>query len=154
MFKRAALRMITVVLINMLGYSLIYGQKQAQSTPEDGTRLIYGQPLPFSQDDRDRLIRVETKVEALDQRIDEMNLRIDDLRGEMRDLKTFMLWGFGILFGGMGILITVVIWDRRTALSPVIRRNKELEERVETVFKEYAKIEPKFAKILKAEGLM
>jgi hypothetical protein len=47
-----------------------------------------------------------------------------------------------------------VIWDRRTALSPVIRRNKELEERVETVFKEYAKIEPKFAKILKAVGLL
>jgi hypothetical protein len=81
-----------------------------------------------------------------------MNHRIDDLRGEMNDLKTFMLWGFGILFGGMAVLMTVVIWDRRTALSPVIRRNKELEDRVETIFKEYSRVEPKFAKILKAAG--
>jgi predicted PurR-regulated permease PerM len=129
------------------------------------TSQIYGKDIPFTQEDRDRLIRLETKIEAIDQRIgsveqnvnqriDDMNQRIDDLRGEMNDLKTFMLWGFGILFGGMAVLMTVVIWDRRTALSPVIRRNKELEERVETVFKEYAKIEPKFAKILKAVGLM
>lgn len=146
MLKRTAPGIITVVFITMLSFAFIYGQ-QVQSTPEDRNRLTYGQQLLFSQDDRNRLIRVETKVEALDQ-------RIDDLREEMRDLRTFMLWGFGILFGAMGGLMTIVIWDRRTALSPVIRRNKELEERVETVFKEYAKIEPKFAKILKSEGLM
>lgn len=124
------------------------------------TSLGYGKDIPFTQEDRDRLIRLETKVEegykSLNQRIDNVdksvNQRIDDLRDEIRDLKTFMLWGFGILFGGMALLITVVIWDRRTALSPVIRRNKELEDRVETIFKEYSKIEPKFAKILKATG--
>jgi len=122
------------------------------------TSQSYGKEIPFTQEDRDRLIRLETKVEeghrSLNQRIDDMNQRIDDLRGEMNDLKTFMLWGFGILFGGMAVLMTVVIWDRRTALSPVIRRNKELEERVETVFKEYAKIEPKFAKVLKTIGFL
>ncbi len=127
------------------------------------TSLGYGKDIPFTQEDRDRLIRLETKIEAIDQRIgsveqnvnlriNDVNQRIDDLRGEMNDLKTFMLWGFGILFGGMALLITVVIWDRRTALSPVIKRNKELEDRVETIFKEYSKIEPKFAKILKAVG--
>ena len=103
MFKRTLIGIITVVLITMLSFSFIYGQ-QVQSTQEDRNKLIYGQQMPFSQDDRDRLIRLETKVEALDQ-------RIDDLREEMRDLRTFMPWGFGILFGGMAVLITVVIWD-------------------------------------------
>jgi len=154
MLKRIVIVIIAVVLIKMLAFSFIYGQQQVQSTQEDRNRLTYGQQLQFSQDDRDRLIRLETKVEALDQRIDDMNLRIDDLRGEMHDLKTFMLWGFGILFGAMGGLMAIVIWDRRTALSPVIRRNKQLEDRMETVFKEYAKVEPKFARILKAVGLM
>lgn len=45
-----------------------------------------------------------------------------------------MLWGFGILFGGMGILIGLVIWDRRIDLSPGIRKtrreNPQLEERI------------------------
>jgi len=152
MLKRTLVVMTTIFIMTMFSFSIIYGQE-----------------VPFKQEDRDRLIRLETKIEALDQRIgsveqninqriggveQSMNQRIDDLKEAMRDLRTFMLWGFGILFGGMGILISVVIWDRRTALSPVIRRNKELEERVETVFKQYAKIEPKFAKILKSEGFI
>jgi len=33
------------------------------------------------------------------------------------NLQTFMLWGFGILFSGMGILIGLVMWDRRTAIT-------------------------------------
>jgi len=55
----------------------------------------------------------------------------------------------------MGILMTVVIWDRRTALSPVIRRSRELEEReekLERVLREYAKVEPKFDEVLKSVG--
>lgn len=40
-----------------------------------------------------------------------------------------MFWGFGILFAGMFTLVVFVLWDRRTALSPAIRKNKELEER-------------------------
>jgi len=35
----------------------------------------------------------------------------------------------------MGGFMTIVIWDLRTALSPVIRRNKQLEERIEKIFK-------------------
>ena len=44
------------------------------------------------------------------------------------DLKALILWGFGILFGGMGLLIGFVIWDRRTALEPVAKKYRELEE--------------------------
>ncbi|MFN3599289.1 MAG: hypothetical protein ACK4VK_06105, partial [Aquificaceae bacterium] len=63
--------------------------------------LSHAKEVPYTQEDRDRLIRVEVKVEALDKRMDIMQKQIDDL-------KTFMLWGFGILFGGMGILIGLV----------------------------------------------
>lgn len=86
--------------------------------------FILAREIPYTQEDRDRLIRVEEGLNAVNKRIDDMNKRIDDLREEIRDLKNFMLWGFGILFGGMGILIGLVIWDRRTALSPRYEENQ------------------------------
>ncbi len=114
----------------------------------------YAKEIPFTQDDRDRLIRLETKV---DEGQKALNQRIDDLREEVKDLKTFMLWGFGILFGGMGILIGFVIWDRRTALAPAVKKNKELEEReekIEMALKELAKKDPNVAEALKHVGLL
>jgi len=38
-----------------------------------------------------------------------------------------MFLGVWNTFGGMGILIGFVIWDRRTVLAPAIKKNKELE---------------------------
>jgi len=116
--------------------------------------VSFAKAIPFTQDDRDRLIRLETKVDegfkATNQRIDDLNRRIDGLQ-------TFMLWGFGILFGGMGILIGFVIWDRRTALAPAIKKYKELEEKeekIEKVLKELAEKDPKIAEALKHVGLL
>jgi len=81
---------------------------------------IYSKEIPYTLEDRERLIRLEEGIKFVNQ-------RIDDVKEEIRDLKTFMLWGFGILFSGMGILMGFVLWDRRTAISPVIKRTKELE---------------------------
>ncbi|UCE06121.1 MAG: hypothetical protein JSW07_21480 [bacterium] len=100
MYKRSVILLITILPLIIISFSFSYGQE-----------------VPFTQDDRDRLIRIETKVEALEKRIgsveqsvnqwmesveQSMNQRIDDLRSDMRDLRTFMLLGFGILFGAMG----------------------------------------------------
>lgn len=105
--------------------------------------ISFAKEVSFTQDDRERLIRLETKVEGIEKRID--------------DLRVFMLWGFGILFGGMGILIGFVIWDRRTALAPAVRKYRELEEReerMERALKELAEKDPKVAEVLKHVGLL
>ncbi|MBI5186971.1 MAG: hypothetical protein HZA01_14770 [Nitrospinae bacterium] len=76
---------------------------------------------------------------------------------QISDLKDFMLWGFGVLFAGMFTLIGFVLWDRRTALAPAIKKNRELEEReerVEKALKEYAYKEPRLAEILRGAGIM
>ncbi len=145
----------TIILMTILAMTLL-GSYKSVMAKTGGSREV-----PFTQDDRERLIRLETKVEegqkALNQRIDDINRRIDDLRGEMKELKAFMLWGFGILFGGMGIVIGFVIWDRRTALAPAIKKNKELEERgekIEKALKELATKDPKVAEALKHAGLL
>ena len=112
----------------------------------------------FTQKDRERLIRLETKVEegqkALQRQITDLSLTT---QRQTTDLRTLILWGFGILFGGMGLLIGFVIWDRRTALEPVARKYRELEEQGEKynrALKEYAKVEPKLAEILRSLNLL
>ena len=57
----------------------------------------------------------------------------------------------------MGMLIGFVIWDRRTALAPAIKKYKELEERgdlLEKALKEFARQEPRLAELLRTLRLM
>lgn len=123
----------------------------------------------FSQEDRERLIRLETKVEegqkSLQRQIDGLSAAMQrqmdglsvGLQRQIDDLRTLLLWGFGILFGGMGLLIGFVIWDRRTALEPVIRKNRDIEDKEEKflkVLKEYSNVEPKLAEILRSFNLL
>lgn len=120
--------------------------------------IVYSKEIPFTQDDRDRLIRVEIKLDegykSLQRQIEEGDR---SLQRQIDDLKTFMLWGYGILFGGMGILIGFVIWDRRTALAPAIKKTlsiEEREERIEKALKDLAKEDGRVAKALKNAGLL
>lgn len=122
-----------------------------------------------------RFTRVEEGQKALEKRIDDMrddinnmrdgiNRRIDDLRSEikgdieeLRGLVYVALGGIITLIGAIIALIGFVIWDRRTAITPVVRRTRELEEDRETVWKvlkEYAKREPQFAEVLRIAGLL
>jgi len=56
------------------------------------------------------------------------------------------------------MLTEFVTWDRRTAIATAINKKyKELEERLELIEKalrEYAKVEPKLAEILRSMRLM
>lgn len=120
--------------------------------------LTFSEEVSFTKEDRDRLIRLEVKLEKsykfLQKQIDEVS---KSLQKQIDDLRTFMLWGFGILFGGMGLLIGFVIWDRRTAVAPVARGQRELEERsekIEKAFKELAKHDSRVAEILRNVGLL
>ena len=99
---------------------------------------VYSAPIPYSQDDRDRLIRLEEKANNLEKRMDQM--------------QTFMLWGFGILFGGMSMMIGFVLWDRRTALAPAVKKQQELEEREEKLEKALKLLAQKDKKIAASRG--
>ena len=80
-----------------------------------------------------------------------------NLQVKIDGLRDLLLGGFAIMFTGMFALIGFVIWDRRTALSPVISKTKELEEREDLtmrIFKEYARKEPRMADALRALGVL
>jgi hypothetical protein len=77
------------------------------------------------------------------------NLRIDDFKSNVNrrvdELQTFKYQGFGILFSMMMVLMGFVLWDRRTAITPLERRTRWMEE----ALIEFAKTDPAFKEILR-----
>ncbi len=82
------------------------------------------------------------------------------IRGEIKALRDLVY----VVISGIFILISFVLWDRRTTLNPIIRKHKELEERddrleekenrIERALKEMATQNPDVAKALKSVGLI
>ena len=100
------------------------------------------------------LTRLEEGQKYLRDEIKSIRSEIKELSDE---LKGFMLWGFGITFAGIFALIGFVLWDRRTAIAPVIRETKDLierEQKIERVLKEYAREEPRLKEIMKRGGML
>ncbi len=98
----------------------------------------------------ERLARLEEGQKALRNELKGVR---NELKGDIQDLRGLMY----VVLGGMIALIGFVIWDRRSALSPVTTRTRELEEdrdRTLRVLKEYARKEPKLAEIMKSLGLL
>lgn len=128
------------------------------------TCKAWSKDVPYTLEDRDRLIRIETKIEGFDKRFEQIDKRFeqadkrsDGIERRLERLETVMMWGFGLLFTTMIGLVGFVLWDRRTALAPAIRKNKELEEReekVEKALKEMATKDPRVAEALRHVGLL
>lgn len=116
----------------------------------------------------ERLTRVEEGIKGLQHQIadfkDSTNKQITEVKDGQKTLEG-RIGGLGgridnLIYAVLGCfvaLIGIVIWDRRTALSPAIRKNKELEDRedkLEKALKEYAFKEPRLAEILRNVGIM
>ena len=63
-------------------------------------------------------------------RFDDVNRRFDDMNGRFDDLKGLLY----VILAGIFALFGFVLWDRRTALSPAIKKTRELEEKEEMKF--------------------
>ena len=81
--------------------------------------------VPFTTNDRDRLIRVEVKLEELDKRFEQLDKRFEqiDKRFEQIDkrfeqMMTFMWMLTAIFIGITAITIGFAVWDRRTMIRP------------------------------------
>ncbi|MFN3599740.1 MAG: hypothetical protein ACK4VK_08430, partial [Aquificaceae bacterium] len=125
--------------------------------------LSMAKEVPFTQEDRDRLIRLEVKVEegqkalqaqidglqrqvdGLQRQVDGLQKQIDELRSDFRTYMSVVLGALFTIIVGIIALIGFVLWDRRTAISPVVKKTKELEDRsdkIEKVLKSLAKRNP------------
>ena len=122
----------------------------------------------FTQEDRDRLIRLEatlqTFMQQVDKRFEQVDKRIEDLREDMNKRFEQMMTFLWILAGIFTALVAAVIgfayWDRRT----IIRRAKEeaMEEMkkegllrsIIQVLKDIAPDNPKLAESLRKYNLL
>jgi hypothetical protein len=130
----------TIIFMTILAMTLLVSYKSVMAKTDNSREV------PFTQDDRDRIIRLEEGQKSLQQQI-----------SDLRNLVYVVLGGIIGLLAGMVGMVGFVIWDRRTAVAPVARKSKELEEReelIEKALKEYAKVEPRLAEILKSLRLM
>jgi len=119
--------------------------------------------VPFTLEDRDRIIRTEQKVESLR---NEMNARFEGVdqkfeamnqKFEAMDKKIEVLyWGFGIVITLILFLFGYIIFDRKTGIKVLERETNEMKishKQLIFVLKEYAKENPKLADLLKNASL-
>ena len=89
------------------------------------------------------IARLEAKVEEGQKSLQK---QIDDLRS--------LLY---VILAGMFALVGFILWDRRTALAPAVKRVEILEKReenLERVLKEFAIKEPRLTEALKTAGIL
>ena len=101
------------------------------------------QAVPFTLADRDRIMRTEQRLDALEKSIDQ---RFDAQNDKLNDIHTMLYF----LLGSMIALMGFVLWDRRTAVAPVQREQKKLIKALE----KYSDTEPKLAHILRETGIL
>ena len=138
----------------------------------------------FTQEDRARLIRTETKLEELekrmvegfeqvdkrfeqvDKRFEQIDKRFEQIDKRFEDNFTYM--GYLItLFGGMfAAIVAFALWDRRTMIRPFERKVSEIENEILKLKKDknsgkmlaalrdLAKTDLKLAEILKSHNLL
>lgn len=107
--------------------------------------------IPFTLDDRDRIIRTEQKVEALNAKID---FKVDSLRSEMNarfDQLFSFLWAIiGIFTTMMVSIFGFAFWDRKLSLAPLKNENTKTLN----ALRDFAEHQPKLREILKDAGLL
>ena len=110
--------------------------------------------IPYTLADRDRLIQVETKMEAgfeamdakfeaMDDKFEAMDDKIDsnsatlNARMDRLDAKfdTFFTWGFGMVLGAIFALFGFILWDRRSTIAPVKREQEKVVETLREIGK-------------------
>ena len=128
----------------------------------------WAKDVPYTLEDRDRLIKIETSLrefkESVDQRFEQVDKRFEQVDRRIERLESVIIWGFGLLFTSMMGLMGFVLWDRRTAVAPVARAIKEKEAEIEELKKrerlleeavrDYAVGDQRLTGILKARGLL
>ena len=108
------------------------------------------QTVPYTLEDRDRTIRTESKMDALETKMDvkfeAVNARID-----------YLFWLQGVIVALILFTLGYTIWDRRTALQPALDKSLEAEAKSTSlirVLREYAQSHPDLANILRSHGIL
>jgi len=111
--------------------------------------------IPYTLEDRERLIRIETRLDALEKRFDQ---RFEQIDKRFEQMFTFLWILAGIFTTLTGATIGFAIWDRRTMIRPFETRMRELEEeKVDCVIRslrDLAQVDKNVADALRRHNLL
>jgi len=114
-------------------------------------------PVPYTLADRDRLLKVENKLELLDERITSLekrmderfaaqDKRLDDIKSDIGNIYNLLI----LLLGSMFVLFGFILWDRKSVVRPV----RDTQEKILTVLREQAKDNKLLTDIMNKAGLL
>jgi len=103
--------------------------------------------IPFTLDDRDRIIRTEQKVESVKT---EINARFESMDKRFDQLFNFLWAIIGIFTAMMISVFGFAFWDRKLSLAPL----KKEDQKILGVLVDFSKTQPKLSEILKSAGLL
>ncbi len=154
-------KIVIIILFVIINLSSIYAIEKADPISD---REIIEKLTRLEEGQRGINQRFDDLNNSVNKRFDDVKVDINNVKADINSLRDFISGGFWVIIAGMFSLISFVIWDRRSALAPAIRKNKEIEEREEELerwknkadkaFKELAEKDIKVAEILKHVGLL
>jgi len=112
------------------------------------------QEVAYTLEDRDRAIRTEERIEALETKMD---IKFESQQQQINDLKTMFFWGFGIMITLMIFMLGYTIYDRRTAMHPIREKADRTENNLQSLIRalrEKAQNDDQLAQILRSHGLL
>ena len=170
------MKSILVSVIVIMAFESSYGSNGIPYTLEDRDRLIRIEAQiksiektlelidkRFEQIDK-RFEQIDKRFEQVDKRFEQVDKRFEQIERRFEliekrfDQIISLLIGIVAAFAAIvAVTVGFAVWDRRTAVAPVLRKSEELREKselIESVLKEYSKSEPKLAEIMKKLGLL
>jgi len=131
--------------------------------------------VPFTLEDRDRILRIEQRLDAMEKRFEQVDKRFEDLRADMnarfeqvdkrfeQQHNTIMML-IGVFTAITAATIGFALWDRRTMIRPFETKVKEIETNMDALktsnknliesLRELAKTDTKLAEVLKQFNLL
>jgi hypothetical protein len=118
----------------------------------------WAKEVPYTLEDRDRLIRVEARLYEIDKRFEQIDKRFEQIDKRFGDMFTFLWILAGIFTTLTGSTIGFAIWDRRSMIRSFEFRIKELEQgkidRLISSLRDIAQIDKNVADILRKHNLL
>lgn len=94
--------------------------------------------VPYTLADRERLVRVEVRMNSLEKRMDNIEQEVRSGNKELRNSINNLTYS---IFGLIGVFIAVLVWDRRKTLYPVLQQMDTEKEKLQSEVKHRKKID-------------
>jgi len=145
------------------------------STNQIKTTSTNEYPIPYTTKDRDLLLTLNERVNAMQQQIIELKNEVKEVKSELQqqiqdtksELQEEIRWLMGILISLVVTLIAFILWDRRTFMKPLEKDVEHLKAKIEYIddhidtnknfwkaLRELAQSDEKLKQILKQYNLL